>query len=264
MSGGSLQPLITERLAQRRSCGDNTPILLMAHLVLGYPSLAENEAVIASMAAAGVELIELQIPFSEPVADGPVIARANQDAINLGFKVRDGLEFIAKVTARYSPAFLIMTYYNILLAYGEDVFIREVARIGVRGLIVPDLPLEEATSLIALCREQGIDWIQIMTPTSDDVRLRQIGVAAQGFCYCVARKGVTGRQTDFRQGVVAFLERCRQATTLPLAVGFGVQSAADVMELVDMAQIAVVGTAALEIQRRGGAAAVGDFFAGLR
>mgnify|MGYP006418678093 FL=1 len=116
------------------------PILLMSHLVLGYPSLEENRQVIAQMVAGGVDLMELQIPFSEPIADGPMIARANQSALDGGFKVRQGLAFIAETVQRHKIPFLIMTYYNILLAYGVEEFIKEAVRIGVKGLIIPDLP----------------------------------------------------------------------------------------------------------------------------
>ena len=240
------------------------PVLLMSHLVLGYPSLAENRAVIDQMVANGVDLMELQIPFSEPIADGPVIARANQSALEGGFKVEQGLAFIEETVRRHDIPFLIMTYFNILLAYGVEAFIERAARIGVHGLIVPDLPPQEAAEAMAWCRTRGLDWIQLMTPTSSDARLAVIGRDASGFCYCVARKGVTGKQTDFDADLSRFIARCRRATDVPLAVGFGVKNPADVAQLTGLAEIAVVGTAAIEIHDREGAEAVGRFFKGLR
>jgi len=238
-------------------------ILLMSHLVLGYPSLAANRATIDQMVDNGVDIMELQIPFSEPSADGPVIARANQAALDGGFKVRAGLDMVAETIAAHKIPFLLMTYYNILCAYGEERFIREAADIGVAGLIVPDLPLEYSTKPMALCAETGMSWIQLMTPTSGDERLAEIGQAGQGFVYCVARRGVTGKDTEFGDEVANFIGRCRQATPLPLAVGFGVKSAADVSYLAGKADIAVVGTAAITAYKKGGAEAVGQLFAGL-
>ncbi|MBF0381926.1 MAG: tryptophan synthase subunit alpha [Magnetococcales bacterium] len=242
-------------------------ILLMSHLVLGYPSLQANQEVIGEMVAGGVDLMELQIPFSEPIADGPMIARANQSALDNGFKVREGLAFIADTIKTHKIPFLIMTYYNILLAYGVEDFIKEAARIGVKGLIIPDLPPQEAAQAIGWCKEYGngeLDWIQLMTPTSSDARLQEIAGSASGFVYCVARKGVTGNKTDFGNELAEFIKRCRAATSLPLAVGFGVKSREDVAQLTDLAEIAVVGTAAIKIHEEQGAKAVGNFFAGLR
>ncbi len=247
--------------------GQKKRILLMSHLVLGYPSLDENRKVIKEMVASGVDLMELQIPFSEPIADGPMIARANQTALDRGFKVADGMAFIADTVKRHRIPFLIMTYYNILLAYGVEAFIKEAAAIGVRGLIIPDLPPQEADQAIAWCRHYGqgnLDWIQLMTPTSSDERLARIAEDAEGFVYCVARKGVTGKTTKFDETLAGFIKRCRAVTNLPLAVGFGVKSAADVAMLADLAEIAVVGTEAIRIHDEDGVKAVGTFFAGLR
>lgn len=263
----SLQNRIHNRLTQQVNEG-GMPILLMSHLVLGYPSLPENQQVIDAMAANGVDLIELQIPFSEPIADGPVIAQANQAALDQGFRVAEGLAFIQENVRRHpNVIFLIMTYYNILLAYGVDAFIQQAARFGVCGLIVPDLPPQEAQKAMDATLRHGagnLDWIQLMTPTCSNERLRFIGGLAQGFCYCVARKGVTGMKTTFNAELTDFLRRCRATTPTPLAVGFGVRSPEDVRSLLGEAEIAVVGTAALEIYAKSGTEAVGRFFRELR
>ncbi|MBF0414686.1 MAG: tryptophan synthase subunit alpha [Magnetococcales bacterium] len=243
------------------------PILLMSHLVLGYPSLEENRKVMDAMVAAGVPIIELQIPFSEPIADGPVIARANQESLANGFRVETGLNFIAESVQRYPIPIIIMTYTNILMAQGMDAFIQRAAAMGVRGLIVPDLPLEEAGEAIQSCQSHGnnqLDWIRLFTPTTPDSRLELLGQGASGLVYCVARRGVTGRHTEFDPQVMAFIKRCRSATRTPLALGFGVRSREDVQSLRGKVEIAVVGTAAIEIHLSRGAEAVGSFFAGLR
>lgn len=261
----SLEQTIRNRLKPPH--GD--AILLMSHWVLGYPSLEENHRLVDQMVANGVDLMELQIPFSEPIADGPVIAHANQRALESGFRVADGLRFIEETVGRHTIPFLVMTYYNILVAYGVEAFIKEVARMGVRGLIIPDLPPQEAGQAMAWCKQwgdahHGLDWIHLMTPTSTDSRLATVGTLAQGFCYCVARRGVTGKKTDFDADLNQFLHRCRQATSVPLAVGFGVKRAEDITRLTGLADIAVVGSAAIEVYQRHGIDAVGDFFAQLR
>ncbi|MBF0180960.1 MAG: tryptophan synthase subunit alpha [Magnetococcales bacterium] len=261
MTPTPLETHIRARLAAQKTA---SPILLMSHLVLGHPSLEENRRVIDAMAANGVDLMELQIPFSEPIADGPVIALANQAALDHGFRVEEGLRFIGETVRRHPEIpFLIMTYFNILLARGVERFIREAAELGARGLIIPDLPPQEADAAMAACREFGngnLDWIQLLTPTSTDERLRFIGERAAGFCYCVARKGVTGKRTDFDAQVRQFIDRCRAAASTPLAVGFGVKWPEDVDALRGVADIAVVGTAAMEHHASGGAIAVGAFF----
>ncbi|MEO5362461.1 MAG: tryptophan synthase subunit alpha [Magnetococcus sp. DMHC-8] len=265
----TLESHIRQRLQAGATGSDQREILLMSHWVLGYPSLAANREIVDQMVANGVDLMELQIPFSEPVADGPIIAQANQAALDHGFRVADGLAFIEETVRRHPIPFLIMTYYNVLLAYGVEAFIREAVRLGVRGLIIPDLPPQEAAQAMAWCRQwgntpDGLAWIHLLTPTSSDARLQSIGALANGFCYCVARKGVTGRQTRFDDTLNHFVARCRRATPLPLAVGFGVKNAADVRHLTGLAEIAVVGSAAMEIHQTQGTAAVGRFFAGLR
>lgn len=250
------------------------PVLIMSHWVLGYPSLEENHLIIDEMVKGGVDIMELQIPFSEPIADGPTIAQANQTALENGFRVKEGLAFIAETIQRHPIPFLIMTYYNILMAYGVENFIQEAARIGVQGLIIPDLPVQEAEEAMGWCQKWGqkysgnpnggMHWIQLMTPTSSDERLKTIGDKTSGFCYCVARKGVTGKHTEFDITLKYFLDRCRQTTQAPLAVGFGVKTQKDVQTIAQLAEIAVVGTAAMEVYETEGAKGVGRFFSGLR
>ncbi|MEO5367281.1 MAG: tryptophan synthase subunit alpha [Magnetococcus sp. WYHC-3] len=268
MNGTAIPPLqnwLQQRLQQVAQRHPSKPVLLMSHLVLGHPSLEENLRVIDTMVAAGVDIMELQIPFSEPIADGPVIARANQSALEGGFHVDAAFELLRRVSAAHAIPFLVMTYYNILLARGETRFIDEVAQAGGRGLIIPDLPLEQAADLIAHCRRRSLAWVQLMTPTTPAARLEQIGAQADGLVYCVARKGVTGAQTSFDEDLSSFLGRCRRAAgDVPLAVGFGVASPADVTRLVGLCDIAVVGSAAIRIHESAGVAAVGDFFRQLR
>ena len=253
-----LEPQIRMALTHR---GD---ILLMSHLVLGYPSLDANREVIAAMVANGVDLIELQIPFSEPVADGPVILRANQSAIEQGIKVRQCLEFAAEMTATHQIPFLFMTYYNILFKYGVTEFIAEARKIGIKGCIVPDLPPEEGEEYLQAFHQHGLAPIQIFAPTSSDERMRLLAGHCRGFVYCVARRGVTGAKTSFDDGFHQYLARCRAATDLPLAIGFGIAAPEDVALLRGKAEIAVIGSATIRLIEEKGVAAVGPFIASLR
>jgi len=239
-------------------------ILLMTHLVLGYPSLAINREVIRQMVEKGVELIEMQIPFSEPVADGPLIVKANQDSLVSGTRVADCLEFAAEMTATHQIPFLFMTYYNIIFKYGVERFFKKAVEIGIRGFIVPDLPPEEGQEFLELADRYNIAPILIYAPTSTPERMRFLDKHARGFIYCVARRGVTGKQTEFTSDFEAYLARCRQSTALPLAVGFGISSREDVRYLTGKADIAVIGTATIRLVAEHGPEAVGPFIAGLR
>jgi tryptophan synthase alpha chain len=239
-------------------------ILLMTHLVLGYPSFDSNRAVIAQMVAAGVDLIELQIPFSEPMADGPAIVKANQEALARGVKVWQCLDFAFQITREHDIPFLFMTYYNIIFKYGLEPFFQKTREIGIGGLIVPDLPPEESNGYYEFARSLDIAPIQIFAPTSTEERMRYLAGYGAGFIYCVARKGVTGRQSTFNEEFDDYLARCRRATGLPLAVGFGISRREDVQFLTGRADIAVIGTATLKLIEEQGEEAVGPFIRGLR
>jgi len=239
-------------------------ILLMTHLVLGYPSFAINREVIRQMVQNGVDLIEMQIPFSEPVADGPMILKANQEAIARGAKVEQCLEFAAEITAEFHIPFLFMTYYNILHRYGVEKFLNRAYDINMQGFIVPDLPPEEGREYLEQVKGLNMAPIQIFAPTSSLERMQFLAHNGAGFIYCVARRGVTGKKTDFDQDFDAYIRRCRKATNLPLAVGFGIRSAEDVAFLAGKADIAVIGTETIRLVDAKGADAVGPFIAGLR
>jgi len=239
-------------------------ILLMTHLVLGYPSFEANREVVAQMVGAGVDLIELQIPFSEPVADGPVIARACQESLARGTKVAACLDFAAAVTQVHRIPFLLMTYYNIIFRFGEQPFLDRCRRIGIRGLIVPDLPPEEGADFLRAAKRTGLDPIPIFAPTSTVARMHELESAGDGFVYCVARRGVTGAATSLDATFESYIARCRAATDLPLAVGFGIRTREDVAALRGKADIAVIGSETIRLVDERGPAAVGPFLVGLR
>lgn len=247
-----------------RNRREEKEILLMTHIVMGYPSFAASLEVVEAMVRAGVDLMELQIPFSEPIADGPVILAANQKALEGGATVRGCIDFAREAARRFAIPFLFMSYYNILYRYGVARFADAMSEIGLRGAIVPDLPPEEGGEYLAAMAERGLDPIYIYAPTTTPERMQYIGETARGFIYCVARKGVTGAETDFSEEMERYLSRCRRSTRLPLAVGFGVKSRSDVDFLKGKADIAVVGSETIRLVDRKGAGAVESFIRGLR
>jgi tryptophan synthase alpha chain len=239
-------------------------ILLMTHIVLGHPHFDTSLRLVESMVHAGVDLIELQIPFSEPMADGPVILRANQEALNAGSTVDRCFDVATEVARRFDIPFLFMSYYNVLFRRGVSQFVTRMQGAGLRGAIVPDLPPEEADEYLTGMKEAALDPIFIYSPNTSDERLKVIANHASGFVYCVARKGVTGSDTAFSSELSSYLARARAGTSLPLAVGFGVKEKHDVDFLRGKADIAVVGSETLRVLERGGLAAVGPFLTGLR
>jgi len=252
-----LEDYIRQRMAEKK-------ILLMAHVVMGYPSIEESFELVRTVVDAGVDLMELQIPFSEPIADGPVILQANQAALADGVRVDDCFGFARRVTGAFDIPFLFMTYYNIVFKRGEERFFAEAREAGVHGAIVPDITPEEGESYMAAAAANNVDPIFIFSPTSSPERINYLARFGRGFFYCVARKGVTGAKTHFAAEMDEFLSRCRRATQLPLALGFGVSSREDVEFLRGKAEVAVVGSQALRLLNSKGIQAVGDFFRSLR
>ena len=239
-------------------------ILLMTHIVIGYPSLEASYEIVKAMVEAGVDLMELQIPFSEPIADGPVILKANQEALAAGIRVDACMQFGSRVARDFNIPFLLMTYYNILYKFGVSRFAQTAARNGLRGAIVPDLPPEEGSDYLDAMAQNDLAPIFIFAPTTSSQRMGLIANHARGMVYCVARKGVTGDQTDFSKDLETYLNRCRQAVDLPLALGFGVKDKADVDFLTGKVDIAVIGTQTIRLVEQSGVHAVGDFIRSLR
>jgi tryptophan synthase alpha chain len=239
-------------------------ILLMTHIVLGYPTFEESLSMIEAMVNAGVDLMELQIPFSEPIADGPVILHANQKALVGGTTVQKCIDFAHEVAKTFDIPFLFMSYYNILYKYGVDRFASAMSQSGIRGAIVPDLPPEEGMDYLKSMEAYGLSPIFIFSPTTPDERMKYLSSFGKGFIYCVARKGVTGVDTDFSGELEKYLVRCRKATGLPLALGFGVKEREDVEYLTGKADIAIVGSQTIRLVDEKGVDHVGDFIKSLK
>jgi tryptophan synthase alpha chain len=253
----ALESYIREKLQKKK-------ILLMTHIVLGYPSFEASLEVIRTMVDAGVDIMELQIPFSEPTADGPVIVQANQKALEKGATVEECLRVAGHAAKGFDIPFLIMSYYNIPFKYGVDRFTSVMAEAGIKGSIIADLPPEEGMEYMAAMQRNSLEPIMLFSPTTTSERMRFIASFARGFIYCVARKGVTGKDTNFSKDLEAYLARCREETDLPLALGFGIKEKADIDFLKGKADIAVIGTQSIRIMEKDGIPAVGDFIRALR
>lgn len=240
------------------------PICLMTHVIAGYPSFDANLKALEIMAENDVDLVEIQMPFSEPTADGPVFAKANQESLDRGTNLEQYFDLMRQATQKYDFPILMMGYYNMVFKMGEKSFLDRLQAAGGSGFIVPDLPVEEADSLYSEAKKRGLSPISFMTPTTPDDRLHVLGHAGSGFIYVVARAGVTGKHTLFSQDFEDYLKKCHAATNLPLAVGFGISEKSDLDFLTGKAEVAIIGTALLKAWKSGGEQALRAFFAALK
>ena len=196
---------------------------LMPYFTLGYPDIATSEAVVRAIAAAGADLIELGMPFSDPLADGPTIQHSTQVALEQGMTLTRGLALTSRLReAGVTQPLLLMGYVNPILAYGVSRYVADAEAAGADGFIVPDLPPEEAGELETACRAHGLALVFLLAPTSTPERIAAVVSHATGFVYLVSLAGVTGARDRLPPDLAAFVGRVRSATSLPLAVGFGI------------------------------------------
>lgn len=222
---------------------------LMTHVVVGYPSLEATELLVKIMAGNGVDFIELQIPFSDPLADGPTIMRACEKALKNGVKVRDAFELASKLSESIKIPLLFMAYYNTVFKYGTKKFCQKAKRVGISGLIIPDIPLEEEHQehFIKYCKEFGLKNIRVVSPVSTKARLKKNAKIASGFVYVTSRQGITGARDTLDPEISKFLKIVRQQFSIPLAVGFGISKKNHLEKLSPYADIAVVGSAIIDL-----------------
>lgn len=216
----------------------------MPYSVLGYPSRQAGLEVVKALTGAGADLLELGIPFSDPLADGPTIQAATQKALENGVTVKACLDMVRELRQQgvNTPA-LLMGYINPILAYGLEQFVADAAAAGVDGLIVPDMPPEEAGDLEAACRTHGLAVVYLLAPTSTPDRIRLVAEKSQGFIYLVSLTGVTGARDELPPDLTDFLSRVRAQTTKPLAVGFGIGSGRQARAVGHLADGVIVGSA---------------------
>lgn len=226
-----------ERLRAAGECG------VFPYLTVGYPDGQQNEILLRAAIAGGADGLELGIPFSDPLADGATLQHAGYVALRGGASVAGALALAGRLRARADLPLVFMSYCNPILAHGLDRFCARAADQGADGVIVPDLPLEEAGELAATCRAHGLHFIYMLAPTSSDERIASVARVASGFIYCVSLVGVTGARRHLASGLSEFLARVRRATSLPLLVGFGISEPEHVREVARYADAVVVASA---------------------
>jgi tryptophan synthase alpha chain len=241
---------------------------LMPYLMGGYPTLADSVRIGQACVAAGADLIELGVPYSDPLADGPVIHAAGTEALRAGANVAGVLE-VARALAQSVPV-VLMCYANMVYAPGAEAFVERLAKTGVSGLIVPDLPLGEGPEVARACTDQGLALVPLVAPTTTDERLAMIGASAEGFMYTVSVVGTTGERAELGERFAQVVARAKASTSAPVALGFGISTPEHALQAAQAgADGVIVGTrlvrAAGEASDPAGAvgAVVGELAAGL-
>jgi tryptophan synthase alpha chain len=238
---------------------------IMTHVVAGFPDLQTSLDIVEAMAAGGADLIEVQLPFSDPAADGPAITKANHRALEKGVRTEDGFTMINRLGKILGVPLLLMTYANIAFRMGWQRFAVRVAGAGAAGMIIPDLPFDtqEGREAVAELSRRSVPLIPVLSPGMSELRLKEALRRASGFAYLTLRVGTTGTVGPTDPNGLAFITRVREATTLPLAAGFGISSPEQVEALQGLADIAVIGSHLIRIYETEGLAGIKGFLGAL-
>lgn len=219
----------------------NEPALI-AYVTAGDPHPDATVEIVAALERGGADLIELGVPFSDPIADGPVIMHASERALAAGTTVEKVLDIAAQIRKRSQIPLVLFTYLNPVMRYGFDRLAKRAAEVGIDGFLLTDLSVEEAASFVAAVQSAGLDTVFLVAPTSTDHRLQLVAQYSSGFIYIVSRTGVTGEQAQVSANVAPLVAKLRRFTTLPLGVGFGISTAAQAAEVGAVADGVVVGS----------------------
>jgi tryptophan synthase alpha chain len=228
---------------------------LIGYLPAGYPTVDGSVELLTALVEGGCDLLEVGIPYSDPVMDGPTIQAAAETALRAGVRLRDVLSVVERVSAAGGRA-VVMTYYNPVLRYGVDAFARDLRSAGGLGMITPDLIPDEADEWLAASDAHGLDRIFLVAPSSTDERIASTAAASSGFLYATSIMGVTGARDIVASAAPEIVARCRPHTTLPIGVGLGVRSGDQAAEVAAFADAVIVGSAFVTAAERGGAAGV--------
>ena len=235
------------------------------YVMCGDPTLEKTEEMVRILEEAGADMIELGVPFSDPLADGPVIQAAATRALAAGVNLRTAIDFVGRIRQRTGLPLILMTYYNPVFRYGLESFSVDAARAGVDGVIVPDLPVEEAGGLIKSARRHGMDTIFLAAPTSGEERLKKVARASRGFIYFVSMTGITGARLEVSGGLSASVSKLREFSGgRPVAVGFGVSTPEEAAMVAGLADGVIVGSAIVKKAAGGSAAELSDYLKKLR
>lgn len=220
-------------------------------MTCGDPDLETTAKAVRAAAAAGADLIELGIPFSDPTAEGPVIQEANLRALTGGVTTDKIFDLVRGLRTDVTVPMVFMTYANVIFSYGAERFIKTCAEIGIDGLILPDLPYEEKEEFLPQCRQYGVDLISFVAPTSDD-RIEMIAREAEGFLYIVSSLGVTGTRSEITTDLASIVKTVRRSTDIPCAIGFGISTPEQARTMAAIADGAIVGSAIVKLFARYG------------
>ena len=219
---------------------------LITYVTAGDPELENTKALVLEMAQKGADLIEIGIPYSDPVADGPVIEKAAQRALSQKIKIKDIMEIVKEIRKASQVPLLYLVYFNCILQYGVEAFVSDCKNVGIDGLIVPDLPFEESAELRAMGEQYDIRMITLIAPTSKD-RIQKIVQGAKGFIYCISSMGVTGTRDRFSTNFMDFIEEIGKYSDIPKAIGFGISTPAQIRQLKDYCDAMIVGSAIVKV-----------------
>lgn len=217
------------------------------YIMAGDPDLEKTREVILLLERVGADIVELGIPFTDPLADGPTIQRASERALQRGVTLKDVLRFVNEIRGVTRIPLLLMTYYNPIFKYGEERFVKEAVQYGVDGFIVPDLPPEEAKNLIKLSTKEGLATVFLLAPTSTGERITKVAKASSGFIYYVSITGITGARLQMDESLVNSVRRIRAVTDKPVCIGFGVSNPEEAFRLSAIADGVIVGSAIVRV-----------------
>lgn len=262
MARTSSETRLGPRLRERREAGRS---LLVPYLTAGFPDLAATPRLMAALARAGADVIELGVPFSDPLADGPTIQSSSQASLDAGGSLDATLSALRafRATDADTPV-VLFTYLNPVLRRGSDRFLTDALEAGADGVLLTDLPLGEDPELEAAFEASPLDLVRLIAPTTTRDRALRIAARAQGFLYYISRTGVTGARSELREGIGAEVAALREAAEVPVVVGFGISTPAQARAMAGVADGVVVGSALIDAIRERGEAAAGEFVAGLR
>jgi len=224
----------------------NNQKALIAFITGGDPDIETTEKVILAMEEAGVDMVEIGIPFSDPVAEGPVIEAADTRALAAGCTVDKLFDMVCKLRKKTNMPLLFMTYANPVYAYGKEKFMQKCAGTGIDGVIIPDVPFEEKHEFESECNRYSIALISLIAPTSGE-RAKKIALEAQGFLYCVSSLGVTGIRSDINTNIAQLIEQVKTVSEIPCAVGFGISTPEQAREMAKISDGVIIGSAIVKL-----------------
>jgi tryptophan synthase alpha chain len=232
--------MIEERFRKLKARGKKA---FIPYIMAGYPSLESTKNVLLLFEECGADVVELGVPFTDPLADGPIIQRASERALLQGITLKKVIAFVRVLRQSIHVPLVIMTYYNPVFKYGEEAFVKDAKDAGVAGLIIPDLPPDEAGNLIRFARRESLDTVFLLAPTSTPERIKKVAKASRGFIYYVSVTGITGSRLLLDGSLEIFISGIRKYTDKPIAVGFGVSSPEEASSVSKVSDGVIVGSA---------------------